>query len=101
MGATGASPPPAGYARRRARMSHDARRGRFLLLAASFVLSLGALELGVRALSPGAPQPTGYAPVNTDLRFGRPRNARGYRDAERSLEKPAGTRRVVVLGDSF
>jgi len=82
------------------RMSHDTR-GRFVLLAASVLLTLLGLELGVRALVPGVPRATGYAPVNTDLRFGRPRNARGYRDLERALAKPAGTRRLVVMGDSF
>jgi len=79
----------------------DARRGRLALAALSAVLTLGALELALRAMRADAPRPTGYAPVITDLRFGRPRNARGYRDAERPLEKPAGTRRLLVQGDSF
>ena len=83
------------------RVPLDARRAPLALAASSVVLTLLALELGVRALGLNAPRPTGYAPVNTDLRFGRPRNARGYRDVERPLEKPAGTRRVVVMGDSF
>lgn len=82
-------------------MAGDSRRGRLALLALSALATLGGLELSLRALAPDAPRPTGYAPVNTDLRFGRPRNARGYRDAERTLEKPAGTRRLLVLGDSF
>jgi len=79
----------------------DPRRGRFALLALSSLATLGALELSLRALATDAARPTGYAPVITDLRFGRPRNARGYRDVERPLEKPAGTRRLVVMGDSF
>jgi lysophospholipase L1-like esterase len=82
-------------------MSDGMRGGRLLLFAASLLLTLLALELGVRAFAKAGPQATGYAPVNTDLRFGRPRNARGYRDLERVLEKPAGTRRLVVMGDSF
>jgi len=82
-------------------MSDEKRGGRVLLLASSVLLTLLALELGVRALAPDAPRATGYSPVNTDLRFGRPRNARGYRDLERTFEKPAGTRRLVVMGDSF
>ena len=28
-------------------------------------------------------------------------NSHGWRDAERSFDKPAGVRRIVVLGDSF
>lgn len=76
-------------------------RGRLALLALSVVATIGLLELGLRVLASDAPRPTGYAPVNTDLRFGRPRNARGYRDAERTQEKPAGTRRLLVMGDSF
>lgn len=82
-------------------MAGDFRRGRLALAALSALGTLAALELSLRALGSDAPRPTGYAPVNTDLRFGRPRNARGYRDAERTLEKPAGTRRLLVLGDSF
>ena len=82
-------------------MSDEKRGGHVLLLAASLLLTALAMELGVRALARDAAQATGYAPVNTDLRFGRPRNARGYRDLERALEKPAGTRRLVVMGDSF
>lgn len=83
------------------RVPLDARRGRLALLALSAVATAGVLELSLRALGSDAARPTGYAPVNTDRRFGRPRNARGYRDAERRLEKPAGTRRLIVLGDSF
>jgi hypothetical protein len=79
----------------------SSRGGRLRLVGLSVAVSLLALELLLRAAGAGAPQPTGYAPVNTDLRFGRPRNSRGYRDAERTLEKPAGTRRLLVMGDSF
>ena len=31
----------------------------------------------------------------------RPQNSKGYRDRERTLARPPGTRRVVSLGDSF
>src|SRR5687767_15186418 len=55
----------------------------------------------VRLLASDRPRPTGYAPVNTNRRAMRPQNAKGYRDKERTLAKPAGTRRVVSLGDSF
>ena len=79
----------------------DSRAGRFALAALSAVATLAAVELSLRALRSDAPLPTGYAPVNTDLRFGRPRNARGYRDAERPLEKPKATRRLLAMGDSF
>lgn len=82
-------------------MPNPSLRGRWVLAATSVVAALGALEVGLRLLSTGAAGTTGYAPVNTDLRFGRPRNARGYRDAERPLEKAAGTRRLLVIGDSF
>ena len=77
------------------------RRGRLGLVAFGLAVGLLGLELALRALGEGVPQPTGYAPVLTDLRFGRPRNSRGYRDAERTFEKPAGTRRLLVMGDSF
>jgi len=64
---------------------------------AGLLLLEGVLRLpGVTEL-----RPTGYAPVATDFRAGRPRNARGYRDNERALSKAAEVKRLVVLGDSF
>src|SRR5712691_4843869 len=55
----------------------------------------------MRLLGADRPRPTGYAPVNTNRRAMRPQNSRGYRDLERTLAKPPGTRRVLSLGDSF
>ena len=77
------------------------RRREILLLAASLVFVVLALEVAVRLLGAGEPRPTGYAPVNTNRRAMRPRNARGYRDLARALAKPPGTRRALSLGDSF
>ena len=82
-------------------MPAAARRGEILLLVLGLVLALVAAEAAVRLLGLDAARPLGYAPVNTDGRERRPINRQGYRDRERSLEKPAGARRVVLLGDSF
>jgi hypothetical protein len=78
-----------------------ARRGELVLLLASVFFVLLAAEAGIRLLHADVPRPTGYAPVNTNRRAMRPRNARGYRDLERTTAKPPGTRRLVSLGDSF
>jgi hypothetical protein len=77
------------------------RRGEIVLLLCTVALSALAAEGAVRLLGAGRPQPTGYAPVNTNRRAMRPRNANGYRDLERTIAKPPGMRRVVSLGDSF
>jgi hypothetical protein len=77
------------------------RRSEASLLVASLLLSLAAAEAAVRFLGLGKPGPSGYAPVNTARTVSKPRNSLGYRDLERSLEKPAGVERIVVLGDSF
>jgi hypothetical protein len=71
------------------------------LAVASVVVFLLLAEAAVRVLSLADERPTGYAPVNTRRREGRPTNSLGYRDAERARPKPAGVRRVVSLGDSF
>jgi len=71
------------------------------LAVASIVAFLLLAEAGSRVLGLADERPTGYAPVNTRRREGRPTNSLGYRDVERSPEKPAGARRVVSLGDSF
>jgi hypothetical protein len=77
------------------------RRAEILLLLCSTLLFLMLAEGAVRLLGADKPRPTGYAPVNTNRRAMRPRNAAGYRDYERTLAKPPGVRRLVSLGDSF
>src|ERR687887_1849604 len=79
------------------------RRGcaELLLLVVSVGVFLLVAEGAVRLLGADQPTPTGYAPVDTKRRAMRPRNARGYRDLERTVGKPSGARRVVSLGDSF
>src|SRR5688572_335863 len=77
------------------------RRAEILLLLCSTLLFLMMAEGAVRLLGADKPRPTGYAPVNTNRRAMRPRNAAGYRDHERTPAKPPGVRRVVSLGDSF
>jgi hypothetical protein len=82
-------------------MAARPRRAELLLLTATVLVFLLAAEGAVRLLGAGRPQPTGYAPVNTNRRAMRPQNANGYRDRERTAAKPAGVHRVVSLGDSF
>lgn len=77
------------------------RRAELLLLLCSVGLFLLLAEGAVRLLGAEKPRPTGYAPVNTNRRAMRPRNAAGYRDLERAVPKPPGVRRVLALGDSF
>ena len=78
-----------------------ARRREIGLLAATVLVVLLVIEAALRLLGASEPAPTGYAPVNTNRRAMRPRNARGYRDLDRELVKPPGVRRVLSLGDSF
>ena len=82
-------------------MTGTSRRAEILLLAATVIAFLLMGEVAVRLLRADRPKPTGYAPVNTNRRAMRPQNSRGYRDLERTIEKPAGVKRVVSLGDSF
>jgi len=82
-------------------VSRGSSWARAALVAASSILGVLLLEGIVRLSRAGEPRPTGYAPVATDFRAGRPRNARGYRDNERALSKASGVRRLLVLGDSF
>jgi hypothetical protein len=77
------------------------RRAEILLLLFTVALVLLVGEVAARLLAADKPRPTGYAPVNTNRRAMRPQNSKGYRDLERTLAKPALTRRVVSLGDSF
>jgi len=77
------------------------RRAELLLLLGTVAVFLLVAEAAVRLLQADVPAPTGYAPVNTNRRFMRPKNPRGYRDLDRTLAKPPGMRRVVSLGDSF
>jgi hypothetical protein len=82
-------------------VASTSRRAEILLLVATVITFLLVGEVAVRLLAAGRPRPTGYAPVNTNRRAMRPQNSLGYRDLERTTAKPAGTRRVVSLGDSF
>jgi GDSL-like Lipase/Acylhydrolase family len=82
-------------------MAALARRAELLLLLGSVAFFLVVAEAAVRLLKADKPPPTGYAPVDTNRRFMRPKNSRGYRDLERTVAKPPGVRRVVSLGDSF
>jgi hypothetical protein len=77
------------------------RRAELLLLLGTVAFVLLVAEAAVRLLQADQPTPTGYAPVNTNRRFMRPKNALGYRDLERTIAKPPGVRRAVSLGDSF
>jgi hypothetical protein len=70
------------------------------LLALGVVAALAVGEAAARLVRRAA-RTGGYAPVRTDSRERRPINARGYRDLDRAIPKPAGVRRVVCLGDSF
>jgi hypothetical protein len=77
------------------------RRAELVLLSCSVGLFLLLAEGAVRLAGAARPQPTGYAPVNTNRRAMRPRNAAGYRDLERTTERRPGVGRVLSLGDSF
>jgi hypothetical protein len=82
-------------------MAAPARRAELLLLLGSVAFVLIVAEVAVRLLHADKPPATGYAPVNTNRRFMRPKNSKSYRDLERTVAKPSGVRRVVSLGDSF
>ena len=82
-------------------MAARPRRAELLLLLGSVAFFLLVAEAAVRVLQADQPPPTGYAPVNTNRRFMRPKNAKGYRDLDRTVVKPPEVRRVVSLGDSF
>ncbi len=82
-------------------MAARPRRAELVLLLGSVLVFLVLAEAAVRLLGAGRPQPTGYAPVNTNRRAMRPQNSRAYRDRERTPVKRPGVHRVVSLGDSF
>src|SRR6185436_12411086 len=84
-----------------AAVTRSFRRGEALLLLGSVIVFVLLAEGVVRLLGADRPRPSGYAPVNTRRRGMRPLNSHGYRDLERPIAKPAGTRRVLSLGDSF
>jgi hypothetical protein len=77
------------------------RAAEIALAVAATLLTLLCAEGVVRWLGAAEPRPTGYAPVNTARSTKQRLNSRGFRDHERNETKPAGTRRVLVLGDSF
>ncbi len=84
-------PPPAAGVRRRRLRDH----GRNLALTfVSLAVTLLLLELVCRQLVPSSPPGTTYGrPVEV--------NAQGLRDRDFDVPKPAGTERILVLGDSF
>jgi lysophospholipase L1-like esterase len=96
------------------------RRRRFyqvLLVLAECVLTLGAVELGLAIFRPvpysiaanmyfEADPYTGYRLKpggigHYQMNIPAVANSHGHRDAEVSLQKPAGVFRILVLGDSF
>ena len=74
-------------------MAARPRRAELLLLLGSVAFFLFVAEAAVRLLQADQAPPTGYAPVNTNRRFMRPKNSKGYRDLERTEAKPPGVRR--------
>lgn len=87
--------------------------GRLLLLGASLLLCLALTEVTLRATTQYPPQPSAYIP---DFELGKRLapgfqgkhhgawisiNRHGMRDREHPLERPAGTLRILALGDSW
>lgn len=101
-----------GAAALRERKARRRRLAKLLALALSTGLALVVGEVAVRALAPQTSgldriyvndPDTGYRMVPGSHPAGYPIdiNSQGLRDVERPVAKPAGARRVVVLGDSF
>lgn len=65
-----------------------------LLLVVSIVVALLAAELVLRAIEPASPPGTTYGRQVQ-------KNVHGFRDRDFPVPKPAGTSRILVLGDSF
>jgi hypothetical protein len=93
------------------------RRRRWLLAAAASAVAILGLELAARAwaAATGRERGLGFDAVlgwhmlpgieKTGNGWGAREpgrtNSRGWRDVERSLDKPPGVRRIIALGDSF
>jgi hypothetical protein len=77
------------------------KRGEVLLLLVSVLLFVGFAEVALRLTGVGAPQPTGYAPIDTKRKGMAPTNGLGYRDDDHPIPKPPGVKRLLSLGDSF
>jgi len=80
--------------RSRAQNQAGFRWANLALLGAALVLTFLALELVFKTIEPTSPPGTTYG-----VRVSRNRD--GFRDREYVRPKPAGTYRILVLGDSF
>lgn len=88
------------YHRRSRTRARRSGFGEAMLLVFGLVLAALAMEGGARMAERARLEKDGYAPVR-GRRSREPMNAEGYRDIEHSVEKPAGVRRALFVGDSF